>query len=319
MKAVAIEAFGGPDGLAVVELSDPRAGRGEVVLTTEAIGVGGLDALIRKGALAAFGFEPGYVLGAEVVGTVSAVGEGVDPAWIGQRAWGPTGTGGGYAEQAVVAAGSLVPVPARVSSADAVTLGVSGIVARFGLRHARFAPGDKVLIRGASGGLGIMAVELAARGGADVVAVTTSSAERGERLRERGATVVLDRAGEGDDESADYDVIFDVVAGPDTPRFLTKLAPGGRMVAVGAVGGLPPAAFGIELLSAFRKSWSYGTFSADTVTEADKRAATAEHFAAAARGELRSFAHQQLPLERAADAHRMLETGEVFGMVVLAP
>ncbi len=99
-----------------------------------------------------------------------------------------------------------------------------------------------MLIRGASGGLGIMAVELAARGGADVVAVTTSSAERGERLRERGATVVLDRAGEGDDESADYDVIFDVVAGPDTPRFLTKLAPGGRMVAVGAVGGLPPAA-----------------------------------------------------------------------------
>jgi NADPH:quinone reductase-like Zn-dependent oxidoreductase len=78
-----------------------------------------------------------------------------------------------------------------------VTLGSSGAVAYFGLRHARFAPGESVLVRGAAGGIGITAVQLATRDGAGLVAVTTSSAERGDRLRELGATHVLDRAGQG--------------------------------------------------------------------------------------------------------------------------
>ena len=70
------------------------------------------------------------------------------------------------------------------------------MVAHFGLAHARFAPGESVLVRGAAGGIGIMTVQLAARGGASAVAVTTSLAERGDRLRKLGATHMLDRAGE---------------------------------------------------------------------------------------------------------------------------
>jgi NADPH:quinone reductase len=68
-------------------------------------------------------------------------------------------------------------------------------VAHFALRHARFAPGESVLVRGAAGGIGIMTVQLAARGGASAVAVTTSSADRGDRLRDLGASHVLDRSG----------------------------------------------------------------------------------------------------------------------------
>jgi NADPH:quinone reductase len=194
MRAVAIQAFGSPKGLAVVDLADPSPADGQVLIATEAIGVGGVDTVL-SGALAAYGFKEGHILGGEIAGTVAAVGHGVDPSWAGQRVWAFTGLGGGYVEQAIAPAVTLIPLPADISAVDAVTLGSSGAVAHFGLRHARFAPGQSVLVRGAAGGIGIMTVQLAARGGASAVAVTTSSAERGDRLRKLGATHVLDRAG----------------------------------------------------------------------------------------------------------------------------
>jgi NADPH:quinone reductase len=205
-------------------------------------------------------------------------------------------------------------------AADAVTLGSSGVVARFGLRHARFVAGESVLVRGAAGGIGIMTVQLAARGGASAVAVTTSSAERADRLRELGATHVLDRSGEGgEDAPAGYDVIIDIVAGAGMPSFFARLNPNGRMVAVGVVGGYPPADFGTQMLAAFQKSLSFATFSTDTVAGPERRAAIAELFAAASRGELRPVVHEQLPLEQAVLAHQKMDAGEVFGRIVLAP
>jgi NADPH:quinone reductase len=320
VKAVAIKAFGSPDGLAVIDLPDLSPAPGQALITTEAIGVGGVDALIRSGAVAAYGFKEGHVLGSEIAGTVAAVGDGVPASWIGQRVWAFTGLGGGYAEQAITPAESLVPLPAGLSAVDAVTLGTSGAVAHFGLRHAHFAPGESVLVRGAAGGIGIMTVQLAARGGASAVAVTTSSAERGDRLRKLGATHVLDRAGQGgEDATVGYDVIIDIIAGPDLASFFAKLNPNGRLVAVGAMAGDPPADFGLTMFAAFQKSMSFATFSGNTVPEADRRAVTAEVFAAAVRGELRSVVHELLPLEQAALAHRKMAAGEVFGRIVLAP
>ncbi len=320
MKAVAIRAFGSPQGLAVVDLPDPSPGHGQVLIATEAIGVGGVDVTIRNGTLAAYGFKEGHVLGGEIAGTVTAVGDGIDTSWTGQRVWAFTGLGGGYAERAVAPAETLVPLPAGMSAADAVTLGSSGAVAYFGLRHARFAPGESVLVRGAAGGIGVMAVQLAARRGASALAVTTSSAERGDRLRALGATHVLDRAGEGGaDAPAGYDVIIDIVAGAAMPSFFAKLNPNGRMVAVGVVAGYPPADFGAQMFAAFQRSLSFATFSTETIARPDRRAAIAEMFAAAGRGELRPVMHEQLPLERAAAAHQKMDAGEVFGRIVLAP
>ena len=320
MKAVAIKAFGSPEGLAVIDLPDLRPAAGQALIDTEGIGVGGVDALIRSGAVAAYGFKEGHVLGSEIAGTVAAVGDGVPASWIGQRVWAFTGLGGGYAEQAIIPAESLVPLPAGLSAADAVTLGTSGAVAHFGLRHAHFAPGESVLVRGAAGGIGIMTVQLAALGGASAVAVTTSSAERGDRLGKLGATDVLDRAGRGgEDAPAGYDVIIDIIAGPDLASFFAKLNPNGRLVAVGAMAGDPPADFGLTMFAAFQKSMSFATFSGNTVPEADRRAETAEVFAAAVRGELRSVVHELLPLEQAVLAHQKMAAGEVFGRIVLAP
>ncbi|MGX7671325.1 alcohol dehydrogenase catalytic domain-containing protein [Plantactinospora sp. DSM 117369] len=185
MKAVAIIEFGGPEGLAVIDIPGPVPAQGQVLMASEAIGVGGVDVMIRSGALAAYGYREGHIPGGEVAGTVTAVGEGVDPAWVGRRVWAFTGTGGGYVEQAIAPIGEVVPLPAGLSAVDAVTLGSAGVVAHFGPSHAHFSSGEVVLVRGAAGSIGIMTVQLAALGGASAVAVTTSSPERGRRLRAR--------------------------------------------------------------------------------------------------------------------------------------
>ncbi|MET7647964.1 zinc-binding dehydrogenase [Streptomyces sp. NPDC005426] len=320
MKAIAIQTYGAPEGLVVVDLPEPVPAAGQVLITTEAVGVGGVDTMIRSGALAAYGFQVGHVPGSEVAGTVTAVGDGVDASWAGRRVWAFTGTGGGYVEQAVVPVEQVLPLPAGLSAAAAVTLGSAGAVAHFGLRHARFAPGETVLVRGAAGSLGIMAVQLAAGAGAAAVAVTTSSAERGERLRRLGASHVLNRSGDGGAHApTGYDVIIDVVAGPDTASFLDRLNPNGRMVAVGAVAGQPPADFGAKIMTAFQKSLSFAAFSAATVSPADLRAARSELFAAAGRGEIEAVVHELLPLDEAVLAHRKMDAGDVFGRIVLTP
>jgi NADPH:quinone reductase-like Zn-dependent oxidoreductase len=239
---------------------------------------------------------------------------------MGRRAWAFTGTGGGYVEQALAPVEQILPLPTGLSAAAAVTLGSSGAVAHFGLRHARFAPGETVLVRGAAGSIGIMAVQLAARAGAAAVAVTTSSPERGERLRRLGATHVLDRSGAaGAGAPAGYDVIIDVVAGKDMPSFIDRLNPNGRMVAVGAVAGQPPADFGMKIMNAFQKSMSFAAFSAATVPEADLRAVRSKLFTAAGRGEIEAVVHELLPLDEAVLAHQKMDAGEVFGRIVLLP
>ncbi|MCP2163926.1 zinc-dependent alcohol dehydrogenase family protein [Goodfellowiella coeruleoviolacea] len=320
MRAVAIHTFGRPEGLELIDLPAPAPGAGQVLIAAEAIGVSGADAVIRRGTLAAYGFTEGHIPGSEVAGTVTAVGDGVDTAWVGQRVWAFTGVGGGYVEQAAVPVAEVIPLPAGLSAADAVALGSSGAVAHFGLARAHFAAGESVLVRGAAGSIGITAVQLAARGGASAVAVTTSSAERGARLRALGATHVLDRSGAGGaDAPAGYDVILDVVAGADMPAFFDRLNPNGRLVAVGAVGGQPPADFGAKLMAAFQKSMSFATFSAATVPPAALRAVRTAQFAAAGRGELHAVVHEVLPLEQAVLAHQKMDSGAVFGRIVLTP
>jgi NADPH:quinone reductase-like Zn-dependent oxidoreductase len=355
VKAVVIREFGPPEGLEVVDLPDPAPAAGQVLIAVEAIGVGGVDAVIRSGALAGYGFTPGHVPGSEVAGTVTAVGAGVDASWVGRRVWAFTGTGGGYVEQAVAAVQDVQPLPEELSAADAVTLGGSGIVAHFALAHAHFAAGESVLVRGASGGIGVCAVQLAAQAGASAVAVTTSSAARGERLRALGATHVLDRDGGnggtggggdtggggtgegggpgggggpgdggsgasgGPDAPAAYDVVVDIVGGPHLPAFFDRLRPNGRLVAVGIVAGPPPADFGMKLMADFRRSLSFATFSSDTVPPADRAAVRAAQFTAATHGTLTSVVHGVLPLADAARAHRAMADGEVFGRVVLTP
>ncbi|GAA4174687.1 zinc-binding dehydrogenase [Gryllotalpicola koreensis] len=318
MRAVTIERFGDPSGMRASEVADPQPGAGQVIIKTEAIGVGGVDAVIRRGTLGTLGFAEGLIPGSEVAGTVAAVGSGVDAAWLGRRVWAFTGTSGAYAERSVAHISDVVELPTELPSVDAVTLGSAAPVAHFALEHARFAAGESVLVRGAAGSIGIAAVELAARADAASVAVTTSSAERGRRLRDLGATHVLDRGGDGDAPQL-FDVIIDVVGGAGIPGFIDRLAPNGHMVLVGAVAGPPPADFGMRLFSSFQQSRSFATFSLATVPTARRDAVRAAQFAAAARGELHAVVHEVMPLADAARAHHEMDAGGVFGRIVLVP
>jgi NADPH:quinone reductase-like Zn-dependent oxidoreductase len=326
MQAVTIQTFGDADGMAVVDLPDPDPAPGQLLIETGAIGVGGVDAVIRRGTLGTSGFRQGLVPGSEVAGRVIGVGDGIDTMWIGQRVWAFTGVGGGYAERAVAALDDVTALPDGLSAIDAVTLGSAAPVAHFALAHARFVPGQSVLVRGAAGSIGIMAVQLAAAGGARAIGVTTSSPERGERLRALGATYALDRDGKdcgpgtvSPPDPTEFDVIIDVVGGQHLPAFLERLAPNGRLVSVGVVAGYPPADFGMSLLRSFQRSLSFATFSLNTVPVPERNRVRTAQFAAAARGELTAVVHDVLPLARAAEAHHRMDAGEVFGRIVLTP
>jgi NADPH2:quinone reductase len=330
MRAVVIEQFGDPSGMAVREVPEPVLDAGRVLIRPEAIGVGGVDAVIRRGTLGSFGFTAGLIPGSEVAGLVTAVGDGVDPAWLGRRVWAFTGTGGGYADLATASLDHIAALPDGLSSIDAVTLGSAAPVAHFALAHAHFAAGESVLVRGAAGSIGIATVELASRGGASVVAVTTSDAERGRRLRDLGATLVLDRAGNrghgsqdqgtGSDTASDtFDVIIDIVGGDAIPDFIDRLNPNGRMVVVGVVAGLPPADFGMRLMHAFRQSRSFATFSLDTVPIDEWKKTRSELFDAAAEGSLHPVVHKVMALDQAPESHRLMDDGSVFGRIVLTP
>lgn len=319
MHALTIQRFGDPDGMVLTDLPAPSPEADQVVIKTEAIGVGGVDAVIRRGTLGGYGFSVGHIPGSEVAGVVTAVGDRAASAWIGRRVWAFTGTGGGYVEQAIARVGDIVPLPDDLSSVDAVALGSAAPVAYFALEHAHVTAGESVLVRGAAGSIGIAAVELTARKGAAAIAVTTSSQERGQRLIALGATHVLSRSGESMDAPASFDVIIDIVGGPEVPAFIDRLAPNGRLVLVGAIAGMPPADFGMRIMQSFQKSRSVATFSLDTVPTAERDAARARFFAEAARGQLHPVVHDVLPLERAADAHREMDAGRVFGRIVLVP
>lgn len=320
MQAVAIQHFGDPSGMAVIEMPEPTPGPDQVVIETSAIGVGGVDAVIRRGSLAGYGFTEGHVPGSEVAGVVTAVGAEVEPSWLGRSVWAFTGTGGGYVERALAHIGDVVQIPDGLTPVDAVTIGSAAPVAHFALAHAHFVAGESVLIRGAAGSIGIAAVQIAAQGAASAVAVTSSNAERGQRLRDLGATHVLDRAGEGDSAApTSFDVIIDIVGGSEIPRFIDRLAPNGRMVMVGMVAGMPPADFGMHLMRAFQQSRSFATFSLNTIAASQLAAVRGQQFDAAGKGELLPVVHRVLPLDQAAEAHRQMDAGTVFGRIVLVP
>ncbi|GAA2751249.1 zinc-binding dehydrogenase [Amnibacterium kyonggiense] len=320
MRAVVIETFGAPEGLKAVEVPGPVPGAGQVLIRTEAIGVGGVDAMIRRGTLGPT-YPPGMIPGSEVAGVVEAAGVDVDPAWIGTRVWAFTGTSGAYAEFTLANPSDIVALPDEVRAFDAVTIGSAGVVAHFALAHAHFSPGESVLVRGAAGSIGIAAVELAADRGASTIAVTTSSPQRGQRLRALGATQVLDRHGFDDSsEPGSFDVIIDIVGGSALPGFLDRLAPNGRLVLVGAVAGYPPADFSTSLLRAFQQSRSFSTFSLATVPVQERdRVRAAQLATAGLSGRPTPVIDDVLPLAHAAEAHRRMDSGTVFGRLVLDP
>lgn len=313
MRVIETRRYGGPEVLEEVERPDPASRPGRVRVRVTAVPVSPVDLWTRAGRLAAMtpGLEPPFVLGWEFAGTVLEDAEGFAAGRpvVGMIPWfAVAGTGvGAYAEVVSAEPGWLAPVPAGLDPVPAATLGMNGQTAAQSLDLAGLRPGDTVLVTGASGLVGAVAVQLAVAAGAHVLAVAAGPDDE-PYLAGLGAKQVLPRTAPADLAAAvravhpaGVDALFDAaVLGPPA---IGAVRDGG--VFVSATGpAAPPPERGIRVES--------------VRTEPDP-AQLAELLDALAGGRLSTRVAGTLPLSEAAEAHRRLAAGGLRGKLILTP
>lgn len=190
MRAVQVKEFGGPEVLVPVELPDPEPAAGEVVIDVAYADTIFVETQVRSGwGREYFDVTPPYVPGGGVSGTVTATGPGVPAQWLGRRV--VSHVRGSYASRAVAAVSALTVVPDELDLLTAAALVHDGVTGAGLVERTGIARGERVLILGASGGMGTLLVQMAAARGARVVGLARG-AEKTSLLRELGATEALD-------------------------------------------------------------------------------------------------------------------------------
>jgi NADPH:quinone reductase-like Zn-dependent oxidoreductase len=232
MRAVVITKHGGPGVLQVQERPDPKPGAGEVRIEVAAAGINFADVMARMGLYPDAPKTP-CVVGYEVAGTILELGAGVEGLQAGQRVVAGTKFGG-YASQAVVAAGDVVALPEALSFEQGAAIPVNYATAWAGLiGYGSLQPGERVLVHSAGGGVGIAATQIAKRAGAEIYG--TASPGKHQRILELGVDYALDYTTQGWERGLPkFDVILDAVGGKSFRRSYSLLRPGGRLVAFGA-------------------------------------------------------------------------------------
>jgi NADPH:quinone reductase-like Zn-dependent oxidoreductase len=232
MRAVVITKHGGPGVLEVQEMADPELGPGQVRIGVAAAGINFADVMARMGLYPDAPKTP-FVVGYEVAGTILELGEDVSGLTPGQRVLAGTQFGG-YASQVVVSAQDVVPLPEELSFEQGAAIPVNYATAWAGLiGYGSLQPGERVLIHSAGGGVGIAAMQIAKRVGAELYG--TASPGKHERVRELGCDETIDYTRSGWESGLPkFDVILDAVAGKSFRTSYSLLRPGGRMVAFGA-------------------------------------------------------------------------------------
>ena len=323
MKAILFEKPGDESVLHLGEAPDPAPGPGEVRLSVRACAVNRADLLQRQGL---YPPPPGAspILGLECAGEVAQLGAGVSGWRVGDRAMALL-AGGGYAEQVVVHAGSLLPVPAHLSweqaaSLPEVYLTVFLTVFQLGGLRARGA----VLVHGGGSGIGTACIQLAKLAGATVIA-TAGSDEKCQRCLELGADAAVNyRSGDfvavaqQATGGRGVDVVLDSIGAPYLERNLAALAIGGRLVLIGLMGGAK-AEINLAALLGRRLSVIGSTLRTRSVQEkAELVAAFLAQFGdAVERGAITPVVDRVLPLADAGEAHRAMKASEHFGKIAL--
>lgn len=320
MKAIRVHAFGEPEVMHLEDVPELVPGATEVVVRLFAAGVNPVDAYIRSGL-----YRPDlklpYTPGLDGAGVISAVGSEVKHRQVGQRvyvAWSISGT---YAEEALCKESQTHPLPEGISFGQGAAIGVPyGAAYRALFQRARAVAGEALLVHGASGGVGLAAVQLARAAGLHVIG-TAGTDEGMELVRAQGAHHVLNHRSAGYRETlrelmcgTGVNVILEMLANVNLDHDLDALATGGRVVVIGSRGRVeidPRTAMGKEVDILGMTLYNAG--------EQELASMHAAFVAGLENGTLRPVVSRELPLAGAAVAHHAVLESSTFGKIVLQP
>jgi len=320
MKAIRVGEFGGPEVLKLEEVPNLKPGAGQVVVKIRAAGVNPVDTYMRAGVYPRKPALP-YTPGTDAAGTIESIGSGVTRFKPGDRVYTATTLSGTYAEQSLCEEGLVFPLPASASFAQGAAMHVPYATAFRALFHrAQARGGETVLVHGASGGVGIAAIQLARAAGLHVVG--TVGSDRGRQLvAAEGAHQVFDHKSPNHFEEAlaatggrGYDIILEMLANVNLGRDLGILAPHGRVVVIGNRGTVEINARDIMTRD--------GSILAMSLWNATPQELTSIHSALVAGLEnrtLRPIVGQEIPLAEAARAHVAVMEPGAYGKTVLVP
>ena len=321
MRAIRVTTLGGPESLELVEVDEPIADDGGVVVDVHAAGVAFPDALLTRG-LYQYRPELPFTLGAELAGVVRSAPQGahVKP---GDRVLGLTMIGGAMAETAVLSADRVFPLPDDISFEAGAGLLFNDLTVFFALTaRARLAKGETVLVHGAAGGIGTSTLRIAPALGASRVIAVVSTEEKKDVARAAGATDVVLADGFKDAVAEltggkGVDIVMDPVGGDRFTDSLRSLAPAGRLLVVGFTGGEIPTVKVNRLLLNNIDVVGVG-WGAWTLTHPDSLAQQWNGLAALLKsGKLAVPQPDVYPLDRAAEAVAALENRTARGKVVV--
>jgi NADPH2:quinone reductase len=325
MRAIVIAKPGGPEVLELRDVPTPLPSRGEVRVRVHATAVNRADLLQRVGAYAAPPGSPADIPGLEIAGEVDAVGEDVTELAMGDRVFGVVG-GGGYAECVAVHARTLARMPEGMSFTDAAAVPEAFITAWDAMvDQAGLSAGETVLIHAAGSGVGTAAFQIANAIGARAIG-TCRTAEKLDRARALGLHEgVLAEGGKFAENvrkltiGRGVDVVVELVGGAYVTQDLACLAPRGRIVLVGMMAG-NQADLNLAILMSKRAEIRGTMLRSRPLEEKILAARSFERHVVPlfAKGALRPVVDRVLPLAEAAEAHRVMQSNETFGKVVLA-
>ncbi|WP_031512782.1 NAD(P)H-quinone oxidoreductase [Streptomyces sp. NRRL F-5123] len=319
MRAITIAEPGGPDALVLAEVPDPEPGPDEVLVEVVASAVNRADVLQRQGF---YDPPPGASRypGLECSGRIVGLGAGVAGWTVGDEVCALL-SGGGYAELVAVPAGQLLPLPKGVDPVTAAGLPeVTATVWSNVFQIAHLRPGETLLVHGGSSGIGTMAIQLGKAVGA-TVATTAGTAEKLAFCAELGADILVNyREQDFVEQLGDRgaDVVLDVVGAKYLDRNLDALALNGRLVVIGMQGGIKAE---LNLAKLLAKRAAVIATSLRARPEAEKAAIVAavrEHvWPLVEAGTVRPVVDRAFPLADAAAAHRLMESSEHVGKILL--
>ncbi|MBW2095059.1 MAG: NADPH:quinone reductase [Deltaproteobacteria bacterium] len=320
MKAIRVHAFGDPDAMKLEEVPDLKPGPGEVVVRVGAAGINPVDTYIRSGT---YHIKPPlpYTPGMDGAGTVESVGEQVNRVSVGDRVYVSGSLTGTYAEQALCEANQVYPLPHPLSFSQGAGISVPYTAACYALFHrSKALPGETILVHGATGGVGLAAVQFAVASG--MIVIGTGGTKRGRDLiREQGVQHVLNH------HDKDYqhkileltggkgvDVILEMLANVNLGADLPLLARDGRVVIIGSRGPVE-----INPRDALVRNAAILGMLVMNASEEERLKIHAALHEGMKNGTLHPVVGKELPLAHAPEAHRLVMEPGTFGKIVLIP